>query len=106
MDAVEWAISLDLKKIVLESDYQPLITTILGKDTAIPWELRGIAEDIQDLLGFFDNWYCKHTHRLANKCADELAKYARKEGVSGCWLNQLPEFLESFIMSDIESILI
>ncbi|XP_026445692.1 uncharacterized protein LOC113346365 [Papaver somniferum] len=78
LESIKMASELKFQKIVIETDYLSLVQAIQRKDAYIPWEHRGLVEDILFLLESFVSWSCTHVDRLANKCADELAKFSRK----------------------------
>ncbi|XP_026410645.1 uncharacterized protein LOC113305867 [Papaver somniferum] len=82
LELLKLAIRWEFRRIAIEVDYQALVRAIQGEESDVPWESRGIVDDIKFLLLSFDLWSCKHTNRHANKYADSLAKHGRKEGIS------------------------
>ncbi|RZC65347.1 hypothetical protein C5167_009047 [Papaver somniferum] len=45
-EGMQWALQLGLKNIIIKLDYQSLIPAIQRVASDIPWDLRGIVEDI------------------------------------------------------------
>ncbi|XP_026416631.1 uncharacterized protein LOC113312079 [Papaver somniferum] len=100
LESLKFAIRWKFKMIDIEVDYQALAREIQGEESDVPWESRGIVDDIKFLLPSFDLWSCKHTNRQANKCADSLAKHGIKEGISDTWFGKPPSFFLNNIQHD------
>ncbi|XP_026431199.1 uncharacterized protein LOC113328296 [Papaver somniferum] len=94
LHTTKWAIQHNMQNLVIEGDNQATINYLQGHTISVQWQSIAILEEVKSeaaklisFLGF------THVDMRANKVADLLAKKARKENNSVCWLLSAPLFL-------------
>ncbi|KAI5336490.1 hypothetical protein L3X38_015758 [Prunus dulcis] len=80
---------LNLVNVVVESDSQVAINSVLGDVSSSNWELYPILKDIRFLKASFTNLNWAWVPREANRSADAVASLARKGMCLESWLCDL-----------------
>jgi len=89
---IELAASLNIKKIILESDCTAAINCVLSDKITQQHPLYALIFNCKNLLCFFDSWCMRHTLREANSCADFLANHGRRKQLQHTTYISLPPF--------------
>ncbi|KAF7828673.1 ribonuclease H [Senna tora] len=98
-EPIHLALSLNLKRIVVEADSKCLVDGIL-KGRNINFEVSGIIDEIFILLQQFDEWKVQHKWREGNNCVDFLANLGASCNAPRLILNHPPSGLENLLRAD------
>ncbi|XP_026419816.1 uncharacterized protein LOC113315775 [Papaver somniferum] len=101
LEAVKWAVSLQLECIILETDSFNVSAAINGVDTSIYWEHLPIIKDVKFFLSKIRMWKVRHVIRECNNIADLLAKHSRKYKVTETWQDSAPPFICTELEEDL-----
>ncbi|XP_043694542.1 uncharacterized protein LOC122645284 [Telopea speciosissima] len=84
------AITLNLNKIIIESD-NLLIKQLLSRSSnAIPWRIAPILNDCFNMLHMFEDIRFSHVLREGNAVADSLVSFASTTQDSNFWFSPPP----------------
>ncbi|OVA05645.1 hypothetical protein BVC80_7951g4 [Macleaya cordata] len=78
LEAVKWAISLQISHVLFEGDAKNIINYITSSSSStIGWHTKAYLEDVRTLLPLFTSVLFMYVKRADNSVADVLATRAR-----------------------------
>ncbi|OVA03350.1 hypothetical protein BVC80_7843g2 [Macleaya cordata] len=104
LEAMKWAISKNLKKVIFEGDCQAVTKYLTGCQVIIGWKTRNTLDEVISLASALDNIVYVYVNRCANKAADLLAKKARIRNVDNTWYDQTPAYIFECLNNDLNSV--
>jgi hypothetical protein len=97
--AASLAVSLQLKKIIIEGDSQTVITALQHPTITQDWSIDSIISDSLSILSTSSNWEARKINRSANFYAHHVAHWAAARDFSGCIPTYFPHSLSIPICS-------
>ncbi|KAF7807038.1 uncharacterized protein G2W53_039199 [Senna tora] len=97
-EALAFAKTLDMKKIIIESDCQQVVCSF--NTCSFPWQLSSLFKECQTLIGGFDHVEVRWINRCANGVADCVAKLALSHMLPLSWSWNPPVKLRSYLLAD------
>ena len=85
--------------MIFETDSN-IVFTILSGSTTPPAAIVDIMESIQQKLLDFRHFQVQHVGRQGNKPAHALAHHAKGIHDFVTWIEECPQFIESFVFHD------
>jgi hypothetical protein len=97
--AASLAVSLQLKKFIIEGDSQTVITALQHPTITQDWSIDSIISDSLSILSTSSNWEARKINRSANFYAHHVAYWAAARDFSGCIPTYFPPSLSIPICS-------
>ena len=104
-EAIKWALSLaksiDVATIIVESDSKVCVDALAPSGNQVPWSIRGICNEILNLMSLIPGCHVAWIPRGANKAAHSLAKLSFVNNDFGSFdVGFSPSYFELIIMEE------
>lgn len=103
LEGIKWVRGFSALPLIVESDCQGLITTLLDP-TETRSSLRPVIQEIRHLAPFDPGIQFKFTSRVNNGVAHEIAKFCVSSGRGGVVLEGVPPCAERSLAYDCKNI--
>ena len=99
-EGIIFARELSLKKVILESDAQVVVKSLIEKSMA-PSSIIMVIEGAKMSLHGFDSWVVNHICRNKNSATHIMAQNARFVSDVNVWVEDTPPVIEQQILYDV-----
>lgn len=98
---IQLALSLNIKKLIIETDSLVSQRLILSPDSYTHHPLCSLISNCRFLLTLLEDWKLNHVLREANFCADSLANFGRTSQLHYTVFDTLPSFLHLLFLLEV-----
>ena len=99
-DGVQLAWDLGLKRIIIESDSQTMVSLIRDQ-SLVPSSIQHVIEGIGVDLRCFEVWNVSHICRESNSAAHILARNAKSVIDRFIWVEDIPPIVSTQVQHDV-----
>ncbi|XP_026390035.1 uncharacterized protein LOC113285344 [Papaver somniferum] len=100
LSGVKFAVSNDLKNVIIEGDAQNIITILNDANHPVPFRIKPVIKKIRQLAGSIPSIEFKFIKKSGNMVAQTLASYAKSDRIAETRLSSPPPIITKLLNAE------